>query len=220
MTRLAMMRLFRQTDFAISKPPPGGVCFWYMIASLRGKVEEKEEKALIVSVNSIGYRVEASRALRKKAGVGDDIKLHIYHHVSSDQESLFGFDKKKDLAYFKLLLAVPSVGPRTAMGILDAAPPSVLEQAVTEDNVSVLTKVSGVGRRTAERVLVELKEKVKSSRVETAAGGIQEEAMEALISLGFSRRGARDAVRKLPKEVDTVEEAVKAVLRQQTPNVK
>jgi Holliday junction DNA helicase RuvA len=99
------------------------------------------------------------------------------------------------------------------MGILEVAPPRVLEQAVAEENTILLTKVSGVGRKTAERILVELKEKIKAPAVASVAGGVQQETMEALVSIGYTTAQARSAVQGLPKGVETVEEAVKQVLR-------
>jgi len=186
-----------------------------VIARLTGKVLEREEKSLIVDVNGVGYRVAALSSLRDRARKGLDVNLIIHHHVGDDSEDLYGFETKRDLKFFELLLTVPSVGPRTAMGILEVAPPPVLSQAVAEDDIAVLTKVSGVGRKTAERILVELKEKIRLPEVVGAAGGVQREAVEALISLGYSVTQARQVVQKLPKEVETVEEAVKVALQKQ-----
>ena len=155
-----------------------------MIARLVGKVVEKEEKTLIVDVGGVGYRVAVLLSYRGKVNAGDEISLRIHHHLSDDSENLYGFEQKEDLVFFQLLLTVPSVGPRTAMGILEVAPPRVLEQAVAEENTALLTKVSGVGRKTAERILVELKEKITAPVVAGVAGGVQQEAVEAILKVG------------------------------------
>lgn len=178
---------------------------------------EREEKALILDVNGVGYRVAVLSVTREAAKVGEHIELRIYHHVSQDNQALYGFDSKEQIKYFELLLTVPSVGPKTALGILEVAPPRVLEQAVAEDDVTLLTKVSGVGKKTGERILVELKGKITTKSVGGVSGTIQQETIEALLSIGFSPVRAREAVRKLPKEIKTVEEAVRAVLKSQVP---
>ncbi|MFH1354196.1 MAG: Holliday junction branch migration protein RuvA [bacterium] len=187
-----------------------------MIARLSGKVIERESKALIVDVNGVGYRVAVLNSLWKKTRKGSVVFLRIHHHITSDGESLYGFESKEGLDFFDLLLTVPSVGPRTAMSILEVAPPKVLAQAVTEEDTALLTKVSGVGRKTAERILVELKEKILPSAVMGVSGNVQQEAMEALTSIGFTASQAREAVQRLPRDVKSVEEAVKLSLQKQS----
>lgn len=186
-----------------------------MIARLTGKVLEREEKTLILDVNGLGYRVAVLSVTREKAKVGEGLELRIYHQTGQDIEALYGFDSQEQLHYFELLLTVPSVGPKTALGILEVAPPHILEQAVMQHDISLLTKVSGVGKKTAERILVELQGKIKAKKVSGASGAMQQETMEALLSIGFSPVHAREAVRRLPKEVKSVEEAVRAVLKSQ-----
>lgn len=178
---------------------------------------EREEKGLILDVNGVGYRVAVLSGTREKAQAGEEISLKIYHHVNPDSQALYGFSSQEELKYFELLLTVPSVGPKTALGILEVAPPRVLEQAVAENDIALLTKVSGVGKKTGERILVELKGKIKARKTGGISGTMQQETMEALVSIGFSPAQAREAVRRLPKAVKTVEEAVRAVLKAQVP---
>lgn len=186
-----------------------------MIAKLKGTVIEREEGSIVLDVSGVGYRVAVLPSLQQKARDGAELSLQIYHQVSSEAQALFGFEKSEDLKCFKLLLTVPSVGPRTAMSILEAAPPRVLAQAVAEGDIILLTKVSGVGRKTAERILIELKEKIEVSLASGAVGGVQQETIEALVSIGFTIQQAREAVSKLPKSVSTTEEAVRHVLQRQ-----
>lgn len=186
-----------------------------MIARLTGSVAEREGKALIIDVGGVGYRVAVLGSLREKAKRGTKVTLQIHHHVTDGAESLYGFERREDLRFFELLLTVPSVGPRTALSILEVAPPGMLAVAVMEEDTTLLTRVSGVGRRTAERILVELKEKITAPALGGVGGGVQQETMEALTSIGFTAGQARTAVRKLPKGVKTVEEAVKQVLQGQ-----
>ncbi len=187
-----------------------------MIAYVKGIVAAAEEKAVVVEVHGIGYRVTVGGALLHTVVVGQEITLYTHHHVSDSEQALFGFVTMEDLDYFRLLLTVPSIGPKTAMGVLDAAPPKVLEQAIHTKDMLLLTKISGVGKRTAERILVELggKLKGKGSTDSTAmTGSLQHETVEALIAIGFKPKEARDKVAHLPSDVRTVEEAVKAALK-------
>lgn len=184
-----------------------------MIAQLTGKVAEKEEKSLIIDVQGVGYRVAVLAQQLAKIKLGDSLTLRIYHHVAEGVEALYGFADMKALRYFELLLTVPSVGPKTAMGILAIAPPATLEQAVAEEDVALLTKVSGIGKKTAERILVELKTKIKKPQAVSLKGALQQETIEALVSIGFKPTQARAVVGKLPKSIETVEEAVKAALK-------
>lgn len=186
-----------------------------MIARLAGKIIERQDNALIIDIHGIGYQVAVLPDILHKVGEGEEIVLHVYHHISDSDEALYGFLTKDYLQFFKLLLTVPSVGPRTAMNILEVAPPSVLQQAVVEADITLLTKVSGVGKKTAGRILVELREKITAPQTKHAPGSLQHETIEALVSIGFKPSQARAVVAKLPKEVKTVEEAVKAALQKE-----
>ncbi len=185
-----------------------------MIVRLTGQVIEREERALVLDVHGVGYRVAVLSTLHGKVKRGDSLTVRIYHHVADDNETLYGFATKEDLTFFELLLTVPSVGPRTAMNILQVAPPAVLTQAINEDDTTLLTKVSGVGRKTAERIILELKGKLAKLPVSGIVGTIQSEAIEALTSIGYTQNQARDLVQQLPKDITSVEEAVKAALKE------
>lgn len=186
-----------------------------MIARITGKVVEREDKALILDVQGIGYRVVVLSPTREKIKVGAEITLRTHHHVSEDAEGLYGFETEEYLQTFLLLLTVPTVGVRTAMNILEAAPPKTLRQAVGEQDMALLTKVSGVGKKTAERILVELREKLKSPKNKGVSGQLQQETMEALVSLGYTPAQARAAVGDLPRDVKRVEDAVRVILQGQ-----
>ena len=188
-----------------------------MIARLHGTVVEREEKALILDVQGVGYHVFVTDALREKYALGSEITLIIYDHRTDSDAVLFGFEHVKDREYFELLMRVPSIGPKTAMGILDAAPIPVLSQAVLTGDMQLLTSLSGVGKRTAERILVELKGKVGEfvDGVAISVGPVHQDTVDALVAIGFTISQAKQAVAKLPHDVASVEEAVKAVLKQQ-----
>lgn len=185
----------------------------FVIAILKGKVVEREAKALIVDVQGVGYRVAVLSPWLSTVKLDDEVTLRIHHQVTDDAENLYGFSKKEDLRYFELLLTVPSVGPRTAMNILEIAPPETLARAVASRDVKLLTKVSGIGRKTADRIMVELKEKFKDVKASEPVGEMQEEVISALTNMGFTKGQAREAVQKLPAEANSVEEAIRFVLQ-------
>lgn len=185
-----------------------------MIARLTGQIIEREDRGVILDVSGVGYRVAVLSSFREKVKRGDNVTLRTYHHTNDEGQSLFGFATKEDLTYFQLLLMVPSVGPRTAMNILEVAPPATLSQAIQEQDTGLLTKVSGVGRKTADRIIIELKGKITALPVAGTSSAIQQDTIAALTSIGFSANQARDLVQKLPKDIVTVEAAVRAVLKE------
>ncbi len=188
-----------------------------MIARIQGTVAEREEKALIIDVHGIGYRVFVVTALREKSLVGSEITLTIYDHRTDSDQVLFGFEQATDREYFELLLRVPSIGPKTALGILDAAPIAILSQAIHTGDMTLLTSLSGVGKRTAERIVVELKGKIAElpgSAMFTVDRGVHQETADALVAIGFTVAQAKQAVSKLPEDIATVEEGIKAALKQ------
>lgn len=187
-----------------------------MIARIRGTVVEREEKALIIDVHGVGYRVFVISALREKTALGSEVTLVIYDHRTDSDQVLFGFETATDREYFELLLRVPSIGPKTALGVLDAAPITVLSQAVATGDMQLLTSLSGIGKRTAERIVVELKGKLAelpSAFVFTTHRGVHQETADALIAIGFTAAQAKQAVSKLPEDIASVEAGVKAALK-------
>lgn len=190
-----------------------------MIAQLTGSIVQYEAKAVIIDVNGVGYRVMALSPLLNGTSVGQTLQVHIHHHMTGEMEALYGFGNQEDLRFFELLLTVPSVGPKTAMAILEVAPPTTLARAVATGDVKLLTKISGVGRKTADRILVELKNKIKDLPAELTGmpisgivSDIQAETMSVLVNMGMTRGQAREVVQNLPVGVKSVEEAVKAAL--------
>jgi Holliday junction DNA helicase RuvA len=187
-----------------------------MIARLTGNIIEREEKAVILDVHGVGYRVFMVSALREKLPLGINTTLVIYDHKTESDEILFGFENIRELDYFQLLLKVPSIGPKTAMGILDVVPPHMLSQAVQTGDVTLLTSMPGVGKKTAERIIIELKGKLgdlPTGSIFAIHRPVLQETVDALVAIGYTQVQARQVVEKLPKDIATVEEAVKAALK-------
>lgn len=194
---------------------------------LNGKIAEKTPAAVILDVNGIGYEVRISvntfSALPK---LGDTTKLLTHFIVREDAQLLFGFATEEERELFKLLLSVSGIGPKMAITLLSGMTISELKAAIREGSIPLLTSVSGIGRKTAERVIVELKDKLpreagKDSRDiihdMSVSDQIVEDAVQALVALGYVKQKAKEAVQKVLKaslgKKLTVEEIIRAALK-------
>lgn len=186
-----------------------------MIGALRGKVWRKSEAAAVIDCGGVGYQVALSTHSLAKLVVGADAVLEIYTHVREDQIALFGFIDELEKDTFELLLSVSGVGPKMALTILSGMPAAELVSALAGENLAVLTKISGVGKKTAERLVVELKGQVKQLGVIPASvaaaapsaaqakAGLRAELTSALANLGYKPTQieplAEALVRELPE---------------------
>lgn len=185
-----------------------------MIGLLRGTIEYLKDGYVVVDVNSVGYKVYLTNfALGKIAGK-KEIELFIHTHVREDILALYGFLAREELDMFELLISVSGVGPRSAIGILSIADPKTIRTAIVNEDPGILTKVSGVGKRTAERVIVELKNKVADLTTgEKEEAVADSDAIEALTTMGYSVTEAREALKNISKEIKDVGERVKLALK-------
>lgn len=178
-----------------------------MIASLRGIVQFKYSDRLIVDVHGLGYEVSMPEsALFDAPDDGHEVFLHIYSHIREDAFLLFGFFEIQEKQTFQLLLSVSGVGPKLALAILSGLSPAELARAVSSDDVARLTSISGVGKKTAERLCLELKDKVEFIPVAGEGAGHQgragsppedalvDDAVSALVNLGYPATNAQEAV--------------------------
>ena len=174
-----------------------------MIGLIEGEVSAKRAGFAVVSAGGVGYKLALTRETLSRVKNGGKARLWTHLAVREDSLDLYGFEREDELHFFELLLTVPGIGPRSALAILDLAPVETLRNAIAAGNASYLTKVSGVGRKTADKIILELREKVGASTLlgERALSG-DEEALEALRALGYSQAEARDALRKVPADVE------------------
>jgi holliday junction DNA helicase RuvA len=185
-----------------------------MIARLEGKIAGIRGNAVIIMVSGIGYLVAVSTyTLGKIAGLGD-VSLHIHTHVREDQLALFGFLSEEELSMFELLISISGIGPKVALSILSIADPKTIRTAIVNKDPSILTRVSGVGKKTAERVIIELQNKVDAIGIDDQATAlIGQDAIEALVSLGYSVTESREALKLVPADVTDVSARVRQALK-------
>jgi Holliday junction DNA helicase RuvA len=193
-----------------------------VIASLDGVVGAVALDSVVVEVGGIGYRVFASPSIVSAAPVGGRVKLHTYHLVREDQQALYGFRTVEELGFFTLLLTVTGVGPKVALAIVGSRPTADLQLAILQQDQAVLTSIPGIGKKLAERVIFELKEKVAAAGTAAAAavgaGGPagENEIVGALQPLGNTQAEARTAARDALASAEvgsSLEDRVKAALR-------
>ena len=192
-----------------------------MIASVEGIVGAIAADSLVIEVGGLGYRVYAAPSVLSTATPGGKLKLHTYHLVREDQQALFGFRGADELGFFNLLLTVTGVGPKVAMAIVGSRPAADLQLAILQQDQAMLVAIPGIGKKLAERIIFELKEKVSAAGIAAGTSAAMSTASEnevvaALQALGYSLGEAREASRLAvtdPAVGAGLEERVKAALR-------
>ncbi|MEK7186996.1 MAG: Holliday junction branch migration protein RuvA [Patescibacteria group bacterium] len=185
-----------------------------MIASLSGTIRFKGLHHLVVDVSGVGYKVFVTTDTALERNIGEPVFLWTHLSVRETALDLFGFPEREELEVFELLITISGIGPKTALGILNVASPSMLRQAVANEDTSYLTKVSGIGKKNAEKIVLELRDKLAVSKDDRRADLRSEgDALEALVSLGYSERDARNALKQIPKEIEGASERVKQALK-------
>jgi len=187
-----------------------------MISYLEGKILDKNEKFFVVDVSGIGYKVFShSGILVKIPENGQNVKIWTHLYIREDAMDLYGFLNKEELEFFEILISISGIGPRSALGILEVAPVSSLKQAIVSEDETFFTKVSGIGRKTAQRLILELKSKLAKTVVLEKGGSFKEmgDALEALVALGYRQSDVRRVLNELPKDIKSAEAKVKEVLK-------
>ena len=188
-----------------------------MIGSVKGKIVLKTEKFLILETDGVGYKINVSPDTVSKAKkVGDEMMLWIHTHVREDILDLYGFLDHSELEFFEMLISVSGIGPKGALTILGVASIDTLRKAISTSDISYLTKISGIGKKTAEKIVIELRDKMAEGISEKKGSSLRDEldAMEALKSLGYSQNEIREALKKVLPNTDTntkIREALKTL---------
>ncbi len=188
-----------------------------MISSLSGTVRYKGLHHLVVDVGGVGYKVAVPTDLALEATPSSPVFLWTHLSVRENALDLYGFRELETLEVFELLITISGIGPKTALGILNVATPNMLRQAVASGDTSYLTRVSGIGKKNAEKIVLELRDKLKVSEEDSSTNSAQVraegDALEALVSLGYTERDAREALKQVPKNITGASERVKAALK-------
>jgi len=187
-----------------------------MISYLEGKILEKNEKFFVVDINGVGYKIFSHPGiLAKIPGDGQNVKIWTHLYVREDAMDLYGFLSKEELEFFEILISISGIGPRSALGVLEVAPVSSLKQAIVAEDETFFTKVSGIGKKTAQRLILELKNKLVKTVVLEKGGEFKEtgDAFEALVALGYKSSDVRRILNELPKEMKSMEAKVKETLK-------
>ena len=182
-----------------------------MISHLKGKVADKAEKYLVLEVAGVGYKVFATFDTVNHSSLGEEAAFWIHHAVREDASDLYGFTAKDELRLFELLISISGIGPRTALGILNVTTVGALKRAVSSGDTTHLIKVSGIGKKNAEKIVLELRDKFADEAKDGA--GLKEEvdALDALKSLGFSHSDAREALKQVADAPSTSERVKRAL---------
>lgn len=187
-----------------------------MIGSLRGRLLDREGTELLVEVSGLGYRVQVTPATSAGAGgLGEEVFLHTHHQVREDAQTLYGFTTVEDRRVFEVLIGTHGVGPALGLAILSVHSPAELRRILAGDDVAALCLVPGVGRKTAARLLVELKSRLQAGEVDPSAavaalsggsgGGTRADVRDALTELGYGAEEIGRVLVDLPDEGDTSE---------------
>lgn len=199
-----------------------------MISYIRGELVDIQEDKIIVDVGGVGYGIYMPRqAITRLPAAGREVKIHTYLNVREDAMQLFGFLSKDDLEVFKLVIGVSGIGPKGGLSILSGMSPDELRFAVISNDTKAISKTPGIGKKTAEKLIIELKDKLSMEDVlergkdsleysqETSESvGVQAEAVQALVALGYGSTEALRAVKSVIADGMTVEEVLKLSLKQ------
>lgn len=188
-----------------------------MIAHLSGKLLFASDRFVVVQTAGVGYKVRVPldtlhflRVAKEK-----EVSLWIHTSVREDALDLYGFEHQAELEFFEMLISVSGIGPRTALGILNIAPVNHLKEAIAAGDTGALTKVSGIGSKGAQKIILELRDKMGGHGTEAGGSMLREErdAIEGLVTLGYAEREAREALKKVPTDIKGTGARIKDALK-------
>lgn len=184
-----------------------------MIILLKGKIELKTDKFVAIDVNGVGYKVYCSLPILEKLILNQEVKLFIHLYHRENLLDLYGFLNSEELDFFELLISISGIGPKAASSILSVASIADLKASIASGRVDLLTKVSGIGKKIAERVILELRSKILVSGSDVKKLVTNDEAVDALVSLGYTKYQASDALKQVPMKVKEIENRIKEALK-------
>ncbi len=186
-----------------------------MLYHIIGKVAAKSDRFAVVDAGGLGLKILMSEGTRAALpAVGHEVKVFSHLHMREDGLELYGFLSEQELSFFELLISVSGVGPKSALAILDVAKLDELSAAIKEGRPDLLTRASGIGRKTGERIIVELRTKVQSAKSGLVVEKMESDAdiLEALVNLGYRRDDARAALARIDPKTHGTEDRLRAAL--------
>ncbi len=183
-----------------------------MIAQLTGKIAHKELGFVVINVAGVGYKVYMPITSTPAGAVGEELRVWTHLAVREDALDLYGFSNQEELHFFEQLIRISGIGPKSALGILSTAPIETLKSAISQGNITYLTRISGIGKKTGEKIILELRDKVVTAS-EASNLGHDGDVLEALVSLGYGQREASEALRHVPVETTGTNERLREALK-------
>lgn len=184
-----------------------------MIGYIEGKVVCKENRLLILLAGGVGYTVFVTPEVAEHAVTGEQSRFWTHLSVKENALELYGFPQREELSFFRLLIGISGIGPKSALNIISLADIATIEHAIRRGDNSYLTKVSGIGKKLAEKIVLELKEKVGEMEDHGDSPRAEDEALEALEALGYAARDTREVVRLLAKKYTTAQDIIRKALQ-------
>lgn len=187
-----------------------------MIGSLWGKVDTVIGMTLIIDVHGVGYKAQVASDVLSKAKIGKEIKIYTYTHVREDVLELFGFSAIEDLHLFEQIISISGIGPRTALNIFSIGSRDSIVEAIVKGDVDFFTSVPRLGRKNAQKLIIELKGKLGSLEdldLSATLDSATNEVLVVLKSFGFTAGEAREAIKNIDKKVENVEEKIRLALK-------
>ncbi|MEA3463871.1 MAG: Holliday junction branch migration protein RuvA [Patescibacteria group bacterium] len=193
-----------------------------MISYLNGKILNKSQNYIIIKAGDVGYQVFVNPVIFADLEIGQDIEIYIHQYVREDALDLYGFKSMEELDMFELLISISGIGPKSALGVLAIASVADIKESISRGDSALLTKVSGIGRKTAGRVVLELREKIgnlsryasgENGTLKSGTGSASGDEIDALMALGYSMPQARDALRAVDSKIKDSGERIKQALK-------
>jgi len=187
-----------------------------MISHLKGTIKYKNEKSVALDVGGVGYEIFICLPALEKIKIGEEKEFFTHLYIREDAMELYGFETQEEKRFFELLISISGVGPKSALQVLSIAKMIEIKKAILRGDPSLLRKVSGIGQKTAERIVVELKNKLEDLPVgdeKISLAGGETGAFEALESLGYNSNEIRQVLRQLPEDLNDENEIIKQALK-------
>ena len=184
-----------------------------MISHISGTVLDTNDRSLVLDIQGVGYTVWTTGRIVDKAKEGSPLSLWTHHAVREDSQTLYGFIDKDERDFFELLISISGIGPKTALGILNVSSVQNIRKAVSTGDTSHLTQVSGVGKKLADKIVLELKGKFGAEESDGVSLRDEVDAIEALKSLGFTQKDAREALKQVDTSHTSTSDRVKKALK-------